>query len=239
MNELTSDILLEKYETLLLIIEDLQSKITKLTKFYEQVREKYNLYNEEVEEALSEMRSTKDKVVDDIKMVVTTSKKDLSVAATEIRNLLTDLALASVDAKSIIEQANKFELSFPKFEERLSILEIQMKKMLVGANDYIPFDYEEVLSGAQIYEKYNGKTNKPIIVKMPSWNGDYCMVITHFDKESNVLTGRMYKDGDLYAANDYPKGIRKFLGHREFRVYKSPNEGMILKNEQFIILTSV
>lgn len=232
MSEITNESLLEKYETLILVVDDLQSKIVKLTKFYEQVKEKYNLYDAEVEKALNEMRSTKKKVVDDINSTTTAAEKDLSKATTEIKKLLKDLSKASQEVTTVIKTATEFELSFPDFEERLSTLEQQVKNGLVGNSNYIPFDYDEVLSGAEIWEKYNGKTRKPIIVQMPSWSGDYCMVITDFDEETNKITGRMYKDGEPYSTGAYPRGIRTFQGYREFRVYESPNEDMILENEE-------
>ena len=232
MNEITNKFLLEKYETLISVVDDLQSKIVKLAKFYEQVKEKYNIYDEEVEKALSDMRSTKKSVIAEISASVTSAEKDLGKATTEIKTLLQDLSKASQNVTTVIKKASEFDLSFPDFEKRLFNLEQQVKNGLVGTSHYISFDYDEVLTGVEIWEKYNGKTRKPIIVQMPAWKGDYCMVLTDYDEEANRITGRMYKDGEPYSTGAYPNGKRSFQGYREFKVYESPNEDLILEYEE-------
>lgn len=232
MSEINNESLLEKYETLILVVDDLQSKIVKLTKFYEQVKEKYNLYDAEVEKALNDMRSTKKKVVDDINSTTNAAEKDLSKATLEIKNLLKELSKASKNVNAVIKTASEFELSFPEFEERLSSLEQQVKNGIIGSSKYIPFDYDEVLTAAEIWEKYNGKTRTPIVVKASNWTGDYCMVMTEYNENTNRVAGRIYLNGQLHTAKGYPNGRRTFSGNSEFSVYESPNLDDILENEE-------
>ena len=137
MSEINNEFLLEKYETLLLVVDDLQSKIVKLTKFYEQVKEKHNIYDTEVENALNDMRSTKKKVVDEISSTAATAEKDLSKATADIKNLLKELSKASHEVNAVIKSASEFELSFPDFEERLTVLEQKVKNGLFVNSKYI------------------------------------------------------------------------------------------------------
>ena len=232
MSEINNELLLEKYETLLLVVDDLQSKIVKLTNFYEQVKEKYNVYDTEVEKALNDMRSTKKKVVDEISSTVTTAEKDLSKAIADIKTLLKELSKASYEVNAVIKTASEFELSFPEFEKRLSSLEQQVKNGVIGSSKYISFDYDEVLTAAEIWQKYNGKTRTPIVVKASNWRGDYCMVMTGYNKNTNRVAGRIYLNGQLHTATGYPNGRRTFSGNSEFSVYKSPNLDDILESEE-------
>ena len=45
MSELNSELLLEKYESLMVVVEDLQEKLATLSDYYVKVRDKYDLYD--------------------------------------------------------------------------------------------------------------------------------------------------------------------------------------------------
>ena len=144
MSEITNEFLIEKYNTLILVIDDLQSKISKLTKFYEQVKAKYNLYDVEVEKALSEMRTTKSQVIEGISLATTESKISLDKTIADGKDVVKKITAASAYLSTLIKTATEFELSFPAFEERLSKLEEQIKNGLVTTTNYVSFDYDEM-----------------------------------------------------------------------------------------------
>ena len=232
MSEMNNESLLEKYETLLLVVDDLQTKIGKLIKFYEQVKEKHNVYDAEVEKALLDLRKTKEASIEEVSFKASESKDDLAKGTKEIKKLLKDLNDVSAEVKATINLAKNFELNIPGFEERLALLEKQVKEGGVGVIKYIPFNYDEVLTAAELWKKYNGRTKTPIIAQMPSWSGDYCMVFTDYDEETNRITGRIYKDGEIYESGRSPNGVRNFRASMDFYAYKSPNEKSILRSEE-------
>ena len=230
MSELNSELLLEKYESLMVVVKDLQEKLATLSDYYVKVRDKYDLYDGEVERALAEIPKLTGKSTEAITQKSTEATSEIAASVKEAKVVLTDLKKATTSLTALIEQANNTSIEVPELEERIAALEERIEQGVLPSN-FIEFDYDEELSGAEIWEKYNGKTAIPIIVKMPSWTGDYCYVITNYDEDDNKVEGRIYKDGELYTQGRSPNGTRRFSGSTQFYIYQSPNEDSIVENE--------
>lgn len=229
MSEINYEMLIEKYETLVLLIDDLQAKFVKLTNFYEQVKEKYNIYDSEVEKTLAEVSELRQSALSDIALRKKETEKSINDAALEIRKLVRQATEVSNELNESIKEAKATKIQIPNFEERLKNVEVQLRAGGVNiTNKYIALDYDEVLTGTELWEKYNGKTYMPIIVQCTSWSGDYCMVVTEYDQEKVRLKGRVYLNGEQYDRLKQSS----FSASRPYKLYKSPNENAILENEK-------
>ena len=230
MSELNSELLLEKYESLMVVVEDLQEKLATLSEYYVKVRDKYDLYDGEVERALAEIPKLTSKSTEAITQKSDEATSEIAASVKEAKAVLKDLKKATTALSTLIEQANNTSIEVPDLEERIAALEERIEQGVLPSN-FIEFDYDEALTGAEIWEKYNGRTAIPIIVKMSSWTGDYCCVITNYDEDDNKVDGRIYKDGELYTQGRSPNGTRRFSGSTQFYIYQSPNEDSIVENE--------
>ena len=231
MSELNSQLLLEKYESLMVVVEDLQEKLATLSDYYVKVRDKYDLYDGEVERALAEIPKLTSKSTEAITQKSDEATSEIAASVKEAKAVLKDLKKATTALSTLIEQANNTSIEVPELEERIAALEERIEQGVPPNNFFIEFDYDEELTGAEIWEKYNGRTAIPIIVKMSSWTGDYCYVITNYDEDDNKVEGRIYKDGELYTQGRSPNGTRRFSGSTQFYIYQSPNEDSIVENE--------
>ena len=231
MSELNSELLLEKYESLMVVVEDLQEKLATLSDYYVKVRDKYDLYDGEVERALAEIPKLTSKSTEAITQKSDEATSEIAASVKEAKAVLKDLKKATTALSTLIEQANNTSIEVPALEERIAALEERIEQGVPPNNFFIEFDYDEELTGAEIWEKYNGRTAIPIIVKMSSWTGDYCYVITNYDEDDNKVEGRIYKDGELYTQGRSPNGTRRFSGSTQFYIYQSPNEDSIVENE--------
>ena len=231
MSELNSELLLEKYESLMVVVEDLQEKLATLSDYYVKVRDKYDLYDGEVERALAEIPKLTSKSTEAITQKSDEATSEIAASVKEAKAVLKDLKKATTALSTLIEQANNTSIEVPELEERIAALEERIEQGVPPNNFFIEFDYDEELTGAEIWEKYNGRTAIPIIVKMSSWTGDYCYVITNYDEDDNKVEGRIYKDGELYTQGRSPNGTRRFSGSTQFYIYQSPNEDSIVENE--------
>lgn len=230
MSELNSEILLEKYESLMVVVEDLQEKLATLSDYYVKVRDKYDLYDGDVERALAEIPKLTSKSTEAITQISSEATSEIAASVKEAKAVLKDLKKATTTLTALIEQANNTSIEVPELEERIAALEERIEQGVLPSN-FIEFDYDEELTGAEIWEKYNGRTAIPIIVKMSSWTGDYCYVMTNYDEEDHKVEGRIYKDGELYTQGRSPNGTRRFSGSTQFYIYQSPNEDSIVENE--------
>ena len=230
MSELNSELLLEKYESLMVVVEDLQEKLATLSDYYVKVRDKYDLYDGDVERALAEIPKLTSKSTEAITQKSSEATSEIAASVKEAKAVLKDLKKATTALSTLIEQANNTSIEVPELEERIAALEERIEQGVLPSN-FIEFDYDEELTGAEIWEKYNGRTAIPIIVKMSSWTGDYCYVITNYDEDDNKVEGRIYKDGELYTQGRSPNGTRRFSGSTQFYIYQSPNEDSIVENE--------
>ena len=231
MSELNSELLLEKYESLMVVVEDLQEKLATLSDYYVKVRDKYDLYDGDVERALAEIPKLTSKSTEAITQKSSEATSEIAASVKEAKAVLKDLKKATTTLTALIEQANNTSIEVPELEERIAALEERIEQGVPPNNFFIEFDYDEELTGAEIWEKYNGRTAIPIIVKMSSWTGDYCYVITNYDEDDNKVEGRIYKDGELYTQGRSPNGTRRFSGSTQFYIYQSPNEDSIVENE--------
>ena len=230
MSELNSELLLEKYESLMVVVEDLQEKLTTLSDYYVKVRDKYDLYDGEVERVLAEIPKLTSKSTEAITQKSIEATSEIATSVKEAKAVLKELKKATTALAALIEQANNTSIEVPELEERIAALEEKIEQGVLSRN-LIEFDYDEELTGAEIWKKYNGRTAIPIIVKMSSWTGDYCYVISNYDENDHKVEGRIYKDGELYTQGRSPNGTRRFSGSAQFYIYQSPNEDSIVENE--------
>lgn len=232
MSEITSDLLIEKYESLIKMVDSLQEKIAKLTKYYETVSKKYDLYDSEIEKALKAIDSSKTNALSEISKKGVEFSELVTDTTKEIKNAIKSAKSATSALEVAIAKAEGVEIS-DDFETRISRLEERIQNGIIEdeENEIVPFDYEEILSAKEIWDKYNGKTEIPIIIKMPSWTGDYCMVMTDYNEDDKMICGRMYRNGVLYSTPKYKDGMRRFSGDREFQIFKSEYEDEIADSE--------
>lgn len=173
---------------------------------------------------------------------IQTERKALEAIRTECDNATAQLTTTVEKAKSLLNELNNQASKIKSSNSQdVGIVQQHRQDALSQSNNppikkYIEFKYGEVLSGAEIWKKYNGKTATPIIVQAPTWTGDYCYVITEYDKTKSQVKGRIYLDGKPRSTKGYPEGKRTFTAKTEFIPYKSPNENSIILNELNIML---
>ena len=91
MSELNSELLLEKYESLMVVVEDLQEKLATLSDYYVKVRDKYDLYDGEVERALAEIPKLTSKSTEAITQKSTEATSEIATSVKEAKAVLKDL----------------------------------------------------------------------------------------------------------------------------------------------------
>ena len=228
MNEINSEMLIEKYETLIMVMEDLQGKLQTLTGFYLKVKDKYELYDSEVEKALAKIPSLTANATDTIVKQTDSAKSDLDAGIKEAKSVLRDITKVSKDLTALISEAKNMRIEVPDLEKRIAALE---EGVIQGHKEEVSINTEEVISASEMWYKYHGKISLPIIVKMDSWTGDYCYVITDYDEDDDRVSGRVYHNGELYTKGKSPNGHRTFKGSTQFSFYISPNLEDIVESE--------
>lgn len=103
---------------------------------------------------------------------------------TEMSHLL-DLIKKSVD-----EQQQRYS----KMEERLSALEDKVDEI-----SPIEIDYDELIPALDLYNKYNDRINRPIVLEKKNYTNDYCFRVNGIDEKQEALLGRYFRKGKLYG----------------------------------------
>ncbi len=82
-----------------------------------------------------------------------------------------------------------------KLKQRISTLE----KIMYDLVPHMEINYEELAPGIDLFNKYNGRIGRPVVLDKPSYTKDYCFRVSGVDEEHGVLIGRYYQLGKLYG----------------------------------------
>ena len=94
--------------------------------------------------------------------------------------------------ESIIdEQQNQFG----KLEQRIMLIEGRLNEILPS----VEIDYDELSTAIELYNKYHGRIDRPVVLEKTNYTNDYCFRVSGIDEEEETLTGRYYRKGKLYG----------------------------------------
>lgn len=176
LNE-NAPLLLEKYDRIESAIEDACNKI-------EQAEEKSaNTFKANAAKAINEFEKRNDEFLEE-------SAKQIGRAKKATKALIDERETATKMVDSIKELCGSVDTLLEKI--------INLEEMVVSIEKRLPLeiDYDETGTIGELYEKYNGRIDGPIVVHRTSWSADYCFVIDSFDE--GVFYGRDFKGGTLW-----------------------------------------
>lgn len=203
MNEIDYESVLKKYQTLISVIDDLQSKIDKLIIFYNQVKEKYDLYDHEVDKALKDIYLVKSQAIKEIDTKTKDAENKLAQATLQTNKMLWDRSNSS---QHVTDVSN----TLSNYANELKQLQGNVKNNM---DNIVLIDRR--LSGATIWKKYN-QIKKSILIKRigSSWTSDFYVEIIDFNEESGEIICQPYRSGRPIG------NTKKFSDSIFFNVYK-------------------
>lgn len=251
--------LIREYEELIILLKQLHEDTPVLEKQHESIREAFVKAQKRLDTSMKSSEKTLEEMKEKIKIdfseecnailadlmkstqnqvsawvaQIQTEKNDLMRIYEQCNSSLLKLDTASDRAEQILGALNSKvdSVKIPYIYDDKTISKDKDVKSSKKVRTNIEFNYDETLTGAEIWKKYKGATSLPIIVQAPTWTGDYCYVITEYDKAKKQVKGRIYLNGKLRTTKGYPNGHRTFTDKTEFKLYKSPNEQSIIINE--------
>ena len=91
----------------------------------------------------------------------------------------------------------------------------------VEESNTVEIDYEEVTTIKNLYDKYSGKIDGPLIVQRTKWYGDYAFVVEELIRNETWANGMIYKGG---TSN---RSVNHHADTVEFRMYNGPSAAKI------------
>ena len=205
------------------LIETLQS----LNKETPKVRELYDNAKEELAQALSDIQKTVDeakaelskaeaagtstiaKLSTDRKKIIDEQIKALTGSIKNATKLQTALGLttdyiqqAEEQFEELTEYMERLESiideqqnQFGKLEQRIMLIEGRLNEILPS----VEIDYDELSTAIELYNKYHGRIDRPVVLEKTNYTNDYCFRVSGIDEEEETLTGRYYRKGKLYG----------------------------------------
>lgn len=108
-----------------------------------------------------------------------------------------------------------------KLEKRIGLFEEKLKEIL----PVVEVDYEELSTAIDLYNKYNGRIDRPVVLEKANYTNDYCFRVSGIDEEESVLIGRFYRQGKLYGEKDtFPFSTR-------CRMFKGDTLGDVIEGD--------
>lgn len=215
------------------LIETLQS----LNRETPKVRELYDNVNEVLTQALSDIPKTAEKAQEELNKAETAGINRVTKLSSERKKQIDEQIKAldkSINNASKLQKAldlsadyvqqveEQFEelteyieqlesiideqqSQFGKLEQRIMLLEGRFNEIQPS----IEIDYEELSTAINLFNKYNGRIGRPVVLEKPNYINDYCFRVSDIDEEEKVLIGRFYRQGELYGRkNTFPFSTR-------------------------------
>ncbi len=209
--------LVEELQELNIIAPEIKSKYSSFQKELEKQR---NSLQKTISDAKAEINKAEDSGKKNITELSTARKKEinerfkkldevvqkaegLQKALGEAADIVEIVVELDAKIKELEKQINSLKKTFKKqttdykdLEERVSSLEEAISQLQnEEEQEEIEIDYDEVLPAIEIYDKYEGKIGRPIVLERERWTNDYCFKITDIDEENERLIGDCYKEG--------------------------------------------
>ena len=216
MNEVE---MIDLYEELIETLQTLNTKAPEIEELYNSVREelehsiaaikttavdaKDDLVKAEVSglDKITELSSGRKKQIDDqIKALDDVVKKASNLqeklgGSTEfVQQINGGFAELSQLLKQIESGMEEQQQRYSNLEERLITLEERLYELMP-----IEIDYDEIISAIDLYNKYNGRINRPIVLEKPNYTNEFCFRVSGADEEQKTLIGRYFRKGKLYG----------------------------------------
>ena len=105
------------------------------------------------------------------------------------------------------ERLDEQQLWISSLEERIDDLEVVFEEGIVPDDAVelahtVEIDFDELAPAIELFEKYNGKIGRPIVLEKENYTSDYCFRVSGIDRQKKVLIGRYYQRGKLYGNNN-------------------------------------
>lgn len=210
------------YEELIETLQSLNSEAPKIRKLYDSA-------TEELEQALSDVKKTVDNAKEELNKAETSGMSRIAKLSAERKKQIDNQIQALEDTvKSALklqkalgvsaEYAQQIEDKFDKLTEHLNLLAESMEEqqnqfgkleqrimLLEGKLNLIlpvtEIDYDELSTAIELYNKYNGKIDRPIVLEKTNYTNGYCFRVSGINEEEETLIGRYYRQGKLYGNN--------------------------------------
>lgn len=225
------------------LYEELVEKLQQLNKDAPKIKELYDNSQEELEQARNALQSVLSKAKEELAKAETAGTKriteitaarkkqideqikTLDDVVIRAANLQKVLGVSSDTAQKINEQISGLsqnlsllresvdgqQARFSKLEKRIGVLETAF----FALNPLLEIDYSELAPAIDLYNKYNGRIGRPVVLEKTNYTKDYCFRVSGVDEEQGVLIGRYYQLGKLYGNKttfNYSTPCRMFNG---------------------------
>lgn len=215
------------------LIETLQS----LNKDTPKIRELYDNAKEELAQSLSDIQKTADKAKEELGKAETSGMSRIAKLSAERKKQI-DEQIKALDGsiknatklqkaldlsadyiqqteeqfEDLTEQIEQLVNIIDEQEDQISKLEHRMMFLEGRLNQLQPsveIDYEELSTAIDLFNKYNGRINRPVVLEKTNYTNDYCFRVSGIDEEEEMLIGRFYRQGELYGKkNTFPFSTR-------------------------------
>lgn len=135
------------------------------------------------------------KTLDDVVLRAANLQKVLGVSSDTAQKINEQISGLSQKLSLIEESVDGQKARFSKLEKRIGVLETAF----FAPNPLMEIDYSELAPGIDLYNKYNGRIGRPVVLEKPNYTKDYCFRVSGVDEEQGVLIGRYYQMGKLYG----------------------------------------
>ena len=227
----------EQYEELTLLLSQLNTDAPKIQMLYKELRSNTDVQNKLTIQAttdLNELRElTLHAIQDERNSAIELFKqyaRSAEKALTDAKELQTQLDAFSKLMETTNDNMKKVWLRLDQIESKVATLSLtpQGTRALNTVNkpqnkQVIKVDYDEVATAKELYDKYSGKIDGPIIVQKIGWHGDYAFVVDELYRNGTWVKGIAYLNGEFQRNASY------HADRSEFRMYNGPSSAKIKK----------
>ena len=202
----------------------------------------FKQYSSTAENALSDAQKLQQQLVSFSELVESTSEimktVDQRLASIEAKLQVIETTIGgtanvgngkNVSKDSFIEWVAEqgYDLSSLSLKERIALKneydsrDKKASSQRTSRKKSVVIDYEKVTTAKDLYDKYHGKIDGPLIIQRTNWFGDYAFVVNELYKNDTWVRGVAYVDGKFRRNASYHADTE------EFRMYNGPSAAKI------------
>lgn len=223
-----------QYEELSLLLSQLNTDAPKIQKLYSELRSNAELQSKHILQTtikMDELSKTTMQAIQKERDSAIELFKQYSTAAEQALSEAKDLKKHLDSFSSLVESTNRMmesiEHRLDRIEENLESRQLALlsqqpvMKAKSTSTKRIEVDYDEVTTAKNLYDKYYGKIEGPLIIQRANWFGDYAFVVDELFKNETWVRGAAYADGEFRRNASYHADTE------EFKMYSGPSANKI------------
>ena len=231
----------EQYEVLTLLLSQLNDDAPKIQVMYKELKENADAQNRSILEATKKLtdlrteaeksiglkRDSAQKTIEEYQAIAEQTLSDAQKLQSQVNSFASFVSSTDSLLQRITQRLDQMDMKLKTIEQRVNesgeSINIPIpqggKETKTAKKKDVQIDYNEVTTAQDLYEKYYGKIDGPLIVQRKSWYNDYALVINSL----TYVSGKPWVKGDIYKDGILDRSTSYHADTVEFKMYRGPS----------------